>query len=70
MAERNLLRLESKAAVNQEHLNRQNADLASQPLGGSAAGGGGAGDSQNQQMLSRELVAEIERKLANGEEVN
>lgn len=60
--------LESKAAVNQEHLNRTGADTASQPLGGSAAGGGASGDT-SQQLMTRDEVAEIERKLANGEPV-
>ena len=66
---RELAEFKSKAEVNQEHLNRQGVNIASQPLGGSAAGGGGAGDPNKQQMYTREQVAEIERKLANGEEV-
>lgn len=69
MDERKLAELERKATVNQEHLNRQELDNASLPLGGSAAGGGGAGDNQNQSMLTREQVLEIERKLAAGETV-
>ncbi len=70
MQERKLTELETKAAVNQEHLNRQDIDNASLPLGASAAGGGGAGDPQNQRMMTREEVIETERKLANGEEVS
>ncbi len=69
MAERNLIELEKNAAANKEHLDRQGIDTASQPLGGSAAGGGAAGDVQNQQMMSRKQVEEIEQKLANGEAV-
>ncbi len=65
--ERKLVEFEKNAAVNQEHLNRQNLDNASQPLGGSAAGSGGAGDPNNQPMMSREQVQEIERKLVAGE---
>lgn len=69
MAERRLVELEGKAAVSQEHLNRQGADTASQPLGGSAAGGGGAGDVQGTTLMTRAEVLETERKLANGEAV-
>jgi hypothetical protein len=69
MDERNLVDLEKKAAVNQEHLNRQGVDLNTAPLGGSAAGGGGAGDPMSQSLLSREATQDIINKLANGEQV-
>ena len=69
MDERKLAELEKNAAANQEHLTRQGIDNKTDPLGGSAAGGGGAGDPNNQQMMSREQVKEIERKLANDEQV-
>ena len=69
MNERKLAGFESKAAVNTEHQNRQNADTASQPLGGSAAGGGGAGDPGNESIMTREQSNEIRRKLAAGETV-
>ncbi len=66
---RKFAEFESKATVNQEHLNRQGADNVSQPLGGSAAGGGGASDPNNQQMMTRDQQLEIRRKVANGEEI-
>ncbi len=69
MRERELIELKKLQSTNQEHRNRQNIDNASQPLGGSAAGGSGAGDVNGQQMMTREQVLEIERKLANGERV-
>lgn len=69
MEERKLLDLEKKAAVNTEHLNRQEIDTNTQPMGGSAAGGGGAGDAKNQVMMTREQSLEIRAKLANGEKV-
>lgn len=69
MDERKLVELEKNATANQEHLTRQGIDNKTEPLGGSAAGGGSAGDPNNQQMMSREQVKEIERKLANDEQV-
>lgn len=69
MNERTFADLEKKAAINQEHLNRQGVDTNTQPLGGSAAGSGGAGDTQNQPMMSREKVLEIKAKLAAGQVV-
>ena len=67
MNKRKLAEFETKAAVTDEHLNRQGIDTNTQPLGGSAAGGGGAGDPSGQGLLTREQTAEIERKIANGE---
>lgn len=67
MQERKIAELEKTATANQEHLARQGVDNETGPLGGSAASGGGAGDPNNQQMMSREQVLEIERKLANDE---
>lgn len=69
MDERKLAELEKNAATNQEHLQRQGIDNKTDPLGGSAAGGGVVGDPNNQQMMSREQVKEIKRKLANDEPV-
>ncbi len=69
MEERKLVELEKNATVNQEQRNRQGLDNASLPLGGSAAGGGGTGDAQNQTMMTRAQVLEIEEKLAAGEKV-
>ncbi len=69
MDERKLVELENKAAANKEHLARQGVDVETEPLGGSAAGGGSGGDPNNRQMMSREQVLEIERKLANDEKV-
>ncbi|KKM81437.1 hypothetical protein LCGC14_1329760 [marine sediment metagenome] len=69
MDERQLVELKSKADANKEHLIRQGVELETNPLGGSAAGGGAGGDPNNQQMLTREQVLEIERKLANDEKV-
>ncbi len=67
--ERKFKEYESKTTVNQEHLNRQNADNSSQPLGGSAAGGGGAGDPASQQMMTREQQNDIRRRAEAGEEI-
>ena len=67
--ERKFKEYESKTTVNQEHLNRQDADNVSQPLGGSAAGGGGAGDPNSQQMMTREQQQDIRNRIANGEEI-
>ena len=69
MDERKLTELETAAAANKEHLARQDIDTETGPLGGSAAGGGTGGDPNSQPMMTREQVAEIERKLANGESV-
>lgn len=69
MDERKLVELEKNATANQEHLARQGVDNKTDPLGGSAAGGGSVGDPNNQQMMSREQVLEIEKKLANDEQV-
>ncbi len=69
MNKRKLVKFEENAAVNKEHLNRQDADNASQPLGGSAAGGGGAGDPNSQQMMTREQQQDIRDRVANGEEI-
>ena len=68
MQARKFAELESKSAVNQEQLNRQELDNISQPLGGSAAGAGTGGDTQ-QPMMSRQQVQDIEQKLADGENV-
>jgi hypothetical protein len=68
MSERTLLDLEKKDAANQEFLKRQGVDLNTNPLGASSAGSG-AGDPQNQSLMSRDEVAEIQRKLAAGESV-
>ncbi|KKL63466.1 hypothetical protein LCGC14_2174830 [marine sediment metagenome] len=67
MAERELTKLQNASVSAQEHQKR--IDDATQPMGGSAAGGGAVGDSNSQQMMTREAVLEIERKLANGEQV-
>jgi len=68
MEQRKLAAFEKKAAVNTEHQNRANADVVTQPLGGSAAGGaGGVGTQGAQSLLTREQTLEIERKLAAGE---
>lgn len=69
MAERRLAELEKNDAANKEHLQRQGVDTNIAPLGGSAAGGGGAGDPHGQQVLTREQLLEIRRKVANGEQV-
>ncbi len=65
---RKLSEFEKTQAVNKEHLNRQGIDTETQPLGGSAAGGGAGGDVQ-QNLMSREQCADIERKLESGETV-
>ena len=63
-----LTEYEKTKNINQQHLNRVNADIKTQPGGGSSAGGGGgAGDQAGQQMMTREQVADIERRLAAGE---
>lgn len=69
MDERKLAEFEKSATASQEHLERQGIDNKTEPLGGSAAGGGGVGDPNNRQMMSREQVKEIRRKLANGDQV-
>ncbi len=66
MQERKLKEYETKQASINEHQVRQGVDNTTLPLGGSAAGGGGA-VSQNQKLLTREQVAETERKIASGE---
>ncbi len=66
MEARKMAELQSASTSTQEHQKR--IDAATQPLGGSAAGGV-AGDANNQQMMTREQVLEIERKLANDEQV-
>ncbi len=68
MDERKLMEFEKKAAVNQEHINRQDADIQSEPMGGSAAGSGGAGDMQPA-LMSRQQVLDIEQKLESGQKV-
>lgn len=66
---RKLSEFEKDQAVNKEHLERQNIDTETQPLGGSAAGSGvGAGDVQ-QTWLSREKQEEIRKKVESGEAV-
>lgn len=68
MQERKFKEYETQQASIQEHQIRQEVDNTTLPLGGSAAGGGGAGVvSQNQKLLTREQVAETERKIASGE---
>ena len=63
-----LTEYEKTKNINQQHQNRVNADIKTQPGGGSSAGGGGgAGDQAGQQMMTREQVADIERRLAAGE---
>ncbi|MHC4322707.1 MAG: hypothetical protein ACYSUX_00375 [Planctomycetota bacterium] len=69
MSERKLAELEKIAAANKEHLARQGVDVKTDPLGGSAAGGSGVSDSNNQKWMPREQVAEIQRRLDNGETV-
>lgn len=65
-----LAEYEKAALVNQQHLARQKADATVLPLGASSAGGaGGVGAQSGQQLMSREQVAEIERKLENGEQI-
>jgi hypothetical protein len=66
---RKLSELEKITATNKEHLDRQNLDTNTVPMGGSAAGGGGAGDPNSQQLLTREQTQEIINKLNNGEQV-
>ena len=47
---------------------QRKADIATAPLGGSAAGGaGGGGANQSQNLLTREQMAEIDAKIARGE---
>lgn len=71
MEQRQLAEFKKSADINKEHLARTNANIATQPLGGSAAGGsGGVGDQSGQQLMTREQVLEIERKLAAGELIN
>lgn len=67
MAERKLVELEKTNAANKEHQNR--IDDVTQPMGGSAAGGGAGGDTNSQRLLTRAETLEIERKLANDEQV-
>ncbi len=64
---RKLAEFEKVAAVAKEHLDRQDIDTETQPLGGSAAGAGAAGDVQHQAWLSREQQQEIRRKVEAGE---
>lgn len=64
--ERRIAEFEKSQAALKEHRARTGVDNDTLPLGGSAAGGGAAGDVQ-QNLMTREQTAEIERKLANGE---
>lgn len=64
---RRLAEFEKTAGVNKEHENRQNADNASAPMGGSAAGGGGSEQNHKTTLLSREQVKAEETKIAAGE---
>lgn len=64
--ERQFAEFKKNAVVNDEHLNRQNANNKSQPLGGSAAGGGGTGSQSKQQLMSREQVRQTEADIAAG----
>ncbi len=67
LQDRKLKDFEQKANVNQEHQNRQNADTATLPLGGSAAGGGGSEQNHSTTLLTREQVRENLRKIAAGD---
>ena len=69
MEQREIAELRKTDTANKEYLARQGVDNSTAPLGGSAAGVGGAGDTNNQQMMSREQVLEIRQKVANGEQV-
>ncbi|HDZ14036.1 hypothetical protein LCGC14_0756660 [marine sediment metagenome] len=69
LVSRKLEEFEKIEAVNKEHLNRQNIDNVTDPLGGSAAGGGAAGDVQHQAWLSRDEQNELRRKVEAGETV-
>ncbi|KKN77226.1 hypothetical protein LCGC14_0362040 [marine sediment metagenome] len=64
---RKFAEFEKTVAANKEHLDRQNIDTASDPMGGSAAGGGAGGDVQSQRMMTREESLKIRAQLANGE---
>lgn len=67
--ERQIAKLQETQQASQEHLNRQNVDNATQPMGASAAGGGTTSASIQGGMMSREKVEEIEQKLARGERI-
>ncbi len=64
---RKLAELEKTSTANEEHLNRQNADNATAPMGGSAAGGGGSEQNHSIALMSREQVEAEETKIANGD---
>lgn len=67
LQDRKLKELEKKAGVNQEHLNRQNTDNDTLPMGGSAAGGGGGAEqNQTQTLMTRDQTEQIEVDIANG----
>lgn len=64
--ERRFIEFEKTSAVQQEHQTRVGVDVATQPLGGSAAGGGGSGSQQGQSLLSRDQSLQINADIAAG----
>lgn len=66
MEQRELDELRKGQAVTKEHQVRTGVDVATQPMGSSAAGGGGTGSQGNQQLLSRAQSEQIRRDIADG----
>lgn len=65
--ERKFSEYEKTATIQKEHQKRTGVKIETQPLSGSAAGGGGAGSQGRQQLMTREQVLDMERRLAAGE---
>lgn len=70
MQSRRLAELEKNDEANKAHQTRQGVDNATLPLGASAAGGGGSGEPQQQGLLSREQVDQIDADIKAGKYPN
>ncbi len=65
--ERKFSEYQKTATIQKEHQTRAGVKTETQPMGGSAAGGGGAGSQGSQNLMTREQVLDMERRLAAGE---
>jgi hypothetical protein len=69
MQERKIAEFEKTQQVANEQITRQKVENAIAPLGGSAAGGGSTGAGSNTGLMTREQIAEINRRLDLGETI-
>ena len=67
MQEREMTKLRSDQEAIKQHQTRQEVDNATLPLGGSAAGGGGSGEPQQEKLMTREQVNEMQTRIDSGE---